>query len=125
MPEPHIVSVTTAGAASGGAVGLSWVLLGAQADALVVGMLAAIFVSAWLPQINSYMRSAAAVCFATLLAGYGSPHAAAFLTGYIPGSQADSVRMLSAVLIGAGTPRLFPLLLARGAGIAEGKGDQK
>ena len=58
MPEPNAISVVTAGAASGGAVGISWVLLGAQADALVVGMLAATFISAWLPQINSFFRSA-------------------------------------------------------------------
>ena len=118
MPEPHTVSVVTAGAASGGAVGLSWVLLGAQADALVVGMLAATFISAWLPQINDFFRSAAAVCLATLLAGYGSPHVAAWLASQIPGGQADSVRMLSAVLIGAATPKIFPLLLARGAAAA-------
>ena len=118
MPEPHTISVVTAGAASGGAVGISWVLLGAQADALVVGMLAATFISAWLPQINSFFRSAASVCLATLLAGYGSPHVAAWLASQIPGGQADSVRMLAAVLIGAVTPRIFPLLLARGAAAA-------
>ena len=87
MPEPHTISVVTAGAASGGAVGISWVLLGAQADALVVGMLAATFISAWLPQINSFFRSAASVCLATLLAGYGSPHVAAWLASQIPGGQ--------------------------------------
>lgn len=125
MPEPHIVSVTTAGAASGGAVGLSWILLGAQADALVVGMLAAIFVSAWMPQINDFFRSAAAVCLATLFAGYGSPHVAAWIAGSVPGAQADSVRMLSAVLIGASTPRIFPILLNRGAGAASGRGTEK
>ena len=118
MPEPHTISVVTAGAASGGAVGISWVLLGAQADALVVGMLAATFVCAWLPQINSFFRSAASVCLATLLAGYGSPHVAAWLASQIPGGQADSVRMLASVLIGAATPRIFPLLLARGAAAA-------
>ena len=118
MPEPHTISDVTAGAASGGAVGISGVLLGAQADALVVGMLAATFISAWLPQINSFFRSAASVCLATLLAGYGSPHVAALLASQIPGGQADSVRMLAAVLIGAATPRIFPLLLARGAAAA-------
>lgn len=124
MPGTPIVSVTTAGAASGGAVGISWVLLGAQADALVVGMLAATFVSAWLPQIDSYFRAAAAVCLSTLLAGYGSPHVAVFLASNIPGGQADNVRMLSAILIGATAPTLFPILLRRGQRIASGEGAQ-
>ena len=124
MPEPHTVSVVTAGAASGGAVGLSWVLLGAQADALVVGMLAATFVSAWLPQINDFFRSAAAVLLSALLAGYGSPHVAAWLAGNIPNGQADSVRMLSAVLIGAIAPRVFPILIERGAAAAQKRGEQ-
>ena len=124
MPEPHTVSVVTAGAASGGAVGLSWVLLGAQADALVVGMLAATFVSAWLPQINDFFRSAAAVLLSTLLAGYGSPDVAAWLAGSLPNGQADSVRMLSAVLIGAIAPRVFPILLERGAAAAQKRGEQ-
>lgn len=124
MPEPHTVSVVTAGAASGGAVGLSWVLLGAQADALVVGMLAAIFVSAWLPQINDFFRSAAAVLLSTLLAGYGSPYVSAWLASSLPNGQSDSVRMLSAVLIGAIAPRVFPILLERGAAAAQKRGEQ-
>lgn len=124
MPEPHTVSVVTAGAASGGAVGLSWVLLGAQADALVVGMLAATFVSAWLPQINDFFRSAAAVLLSTLLAGYGSPHVSAWLASSLPNGQSDSVRMLSAVLIGAIAPRVFPILLERGAAAAQKRGEQ-
>lgn len=113
MPEPH-TSAVTAGVAIGGGVSLSFSFLGASADALVIGMLSAIFVSAWLHKINSMGRAAAAVCLSSLLAAYGSPAAASIVAGLLPaGATADSLRMLCALGIGAAAPGVVPLLLQR------------
>ena len=120
MPEPH-TSTLVAGAVVGGSIGLTGTFFGAQADALVVGMLAAVFVSAWLHQINSVGRAAAAVCLSSLLAGYGSPTAASILAGMLPADQpSDGLRMLAAVAIGTAAPGVVPLLLTRARGIAQG-----
>lgn len=123
MPEPH-TSAVTAGVAIGGGVSLSFSLLGASADALVVGMLAAIFVSAWLHKVNTMGRAASAICLSSLLAGYGSPTVAGIVAGMLPGgATAESLRMLSALAIGAAAPGVVPLLLTRAETVVA-KGEQ-
>jgi len=120
MPEPH-TSTLVAGAVVGGSIGLTGTFFGAQADALVVGMLAAVFVSAWLHHINSVGRAAAAVCLSSLLAGYGSPAAASILATLLPTTHtAEDLRMLASVAIGTAAPGVVPLLLTRARGIARG-----
>lgn len=120
MPEPH-TSAVVSGVAIGGGVSLSFSLLGASADALVIGMLAAIFVSAWLHKINTLGRAASAVCFSSLLAGYASPAVAGIVAGMLPGgATAESLRMLCALGIGAAAPGVVPLLLTRAETVAKG-----
>lgn len=117
MAEPH--SATLAGAAIGASFSLTGTVLGAQPDALVLGLLAASFVSAWLHEINSLGRAAAAVCLSALLAGYLSPVLAPIVSGKVSGlSDGDPLRLLLAVAIGACAPGVVPLLLKRARGYA-------
>jgi len=110
MTEPHS---TIAGALAGAAVSPAALFLGAQVDALVIGLVAAVFVSIWLEQINNRLKAASAVLFSALLAGYGSPVAAGWVVGNVTSlsSGADGLRMLLALLIGALAPRMVPLLI--------------
>jgi hypothetical protein len=52
MTEPN----TTVGILVGSGIGLTGTLLGAQIDALLLGLIAAVFVSIWLPAINDRLR---------------------------------------------------------------------
>lgn len=106
MPDPHSV---TAGVITGSIFGLTGTILGAQVDALLIGLVAAIFVSIWLPTIDDRIKATASVALSSLLAGYGSPVAAAWLAtdqaGFANGSP---LRHLLALLIGAAAPALVP-----------------
>ena len=112
MAEPH--SAALGGAAMAASVTITGTFLGAQADALVLGLLAATFVSAWLHEINSLGRAAAAVCLSALLAGYLSPVLSPMVSGKLAGlSDGDPLRLLLAVAIGATAPGVVPALLTR------------
>ena len=74
MAEPHI---TATGAAVGLAAAPPLIVLGAQVDALVIGLAAAILVTFWMETIDSKLKSGAAMVFSALLAGYGSINRAA------------------------------------------------
>lgn len=112
MAEPH--STTAAGILLGTGIGLTGTIMGAQVDALLLGMFAAILVSIWLPSINDRWRAASAVGLSSLFAGYGSPVATAWLAAEQSGLRADSpLRLLVALAIGAGGPTLVPVLIDR------------
>ena len=104
---------TVAGALAGGLTSTISLALGAQLDAFIIGMVAAVFASIWLDTIDKPSKAAAAVFFSALLAGYGSP----VLAGWVEGSAAalasssGSLRLLLAFLIGAVAPRLVPLVI--------------
>jgi hypothetical protein len=117
MPEPHS---TTAGVIVGAGIGLTGTIMGAQLDALLLGMVAAILVSFWLPTVDTRGRAAAAVALSSLFAGYGSPLAAARLAIELGGADATPLRLLMALVIGTGGPMLIPLFLKRAAGFAQG-----
>lgn len=116
MAEPHI-------AATGAAVGLAaappLIVLGAQVDALIIGLAAAILATLMMETIDSKLKSGAAMLFASLLAGYGSPVGAEVAIGllapHVPSASIDggSLRLLLAFALGAGSPYLIPLLLRR------------
>lgn len=101
------------GAITGAAVSVPSVLLGAQVDALVIGLCAAVFVSIWLEQIDSRIKAAAAVLFSALLAGYGSPVAASYAASQVDvlGGNPDALRLLLAFLIGGAAPTCIPIAL--------------
>lgn len=101
------------GALTGAGVSTVTLLLGAQVDALVIGLIGAVFVSIWLETIDNRIKAAAAVLFAAMLAGYGSPVAAQWVTVNVPdvAGNPDELRMLLALVIGAVAPSVVPLLL--------------
>lgn len=97
--------------ATGAVVGLGTALLGAQVDALAIGLVAAIFVSIWMETIDDKLKAGSAALLSSMLAGYGSPKAAAWSSATIPGIGADddALRLLCAVLIGAMAPTVIPI----------------
>lgn len=105
---------TTAGILYGAGIGLTGTVLGAQADALLLGLASAIIVSIWLPSIDDRFKAAAAVAFATLLAGYGAPVASVWLAANVTGIEAtETLRLLSAVVIGGAAPPVIPITVIR------------
>ena len=102
MPDPHV----TAGIALGAAVSPVAILLGAHVDALVIGMMAAVFISFWLQSVDSKTKAVSAVLFASMMAGYGSPLAVAYVTTHAPelASDADALRLFLAFALGAVSP---------------------
>lgn len=120
MAEPH---ATSAGILACAGIGLTGTIMGAQVDALIMGLIAAVFVSIWLPSINDRLRAASAVAISSLLAGYGSP----VLAGWLVASQHgfagwSELRMLLAVLIGAVCPALMPAAIERARSLIAGAG---
>lgn len=105
MAEPH------ASMATGAAVGLGTALLGAQVDALAVGLVAATFMAIWMEAIDDKLKAGAAALLASMLAGYGSPHAAAYAASVVPAlaTGGDSLRLLMATVIGAASPTVIPI----------------
>lgn len=110
MPEPH--STTVVGLAVGAGIGLTGTVFGAQADALLIGLVSAILISFWLPTIDDRRKAAASVAMSSLLAGYGSPVAAAWLAADQASlGSGGPLRLLLALAIGAATPTLIPVIL--------------
>lgn len=109
MPEPHSTAI---GIAVGAGIGLTGTLMGAQVDALLVGLVAAILISFWLPTIDDRRKAAASVALSSLLAGYGSPVAAAWLAGTETALHGGpDMRLLLALVIGIFCPTVVPVLL--------------
>lgn len=108
MPDPHS---TTAGVIAGTGIGLTGTLLGAQVDALLIGLMAAIFVSIWMPTIDNRIKALAADAMSSLLAGYGSPVAAAWLATEQQGfGNGSPLRLL---LLFSGTYRVWHFRVMR------------
>lgn len=108
MAEPH--STVLAGALAGAGVSSVTLLLGAQVDALVLGLIAAILVSIWMENIDNKGKAAAAVLLSAILAGYGSPVAAQYISASVTGiTMTDPLRLLLAAVIGAMAPGIIPL----------------
>ena len=112
MPEPHS---TTAGIITCGSIGITGSLFGAEIDALLLGMCSAIFVSIWLPTVNDRVKAAAAVAMSSLMAGYGSPVAVAWVASDQAALAASGspLRLLMAIAIGAACPTVVPVAIAR------------
>lgn len=111
MAEPHSSAIgAVAGAAAAAPAAL---FLGAHVDALIIGLMAAVFSSIWLPTVDDKVKAFASVCLSALLAGYGAPIAVANAASVVPGIvlAPDQARPLLAVVIGAVCPLLVPVLL--------------
>ncbi len=102
---------TIAGAAAGGVTSTISIFMGAQVDALVIGLIAAVFVSIQLDMIDNRIKAASAVLFASLLAGYGSPVVAEWVASNTTSiaANAEALRLLAALIIGGSAPSLVPL----------------
>lgn len=111
MLEPH--SSTASGLAIGTSAGiLSGTYLGADIQALVIGLIASILVSAWLPAVSGRVRAASAVLLASLFAAEGALAVAIYMAPSIPGVELEHLKQLAATMIGACTPTLFPIFLS-------------
>jgi len=119
MAEPHSTAI---GAATGAIAALPAMFLGAHVDALILGLMASIFISIWLPSVDDRAKAFSAVCLSSLLAGYGAPIAAAYAATQLPtvATQADQARLFLAVLIGIVSPALVPTLIGKLTKRAEG-----
>lgn len=119
MAEPHSTAI---GAATGAVAALPAMFLGAHVDALILGLMASIFISIWLPSVDDRAKAFSAVCLSSLLAGYGAPIAAAYAATKVPVGtmEIDQARLLLAVLIGIVSPGLVPALLGKLTKRAEG-----
>lgn len=112
MPEPH--STTVVGIAVGAGIGLTGTVFGAQADALLIGLVSAILISFWLPTIDDRKKAIASVALSSLLAGYGSPVFAVWLASTQPALPASAeLGRLLALLIGVFCPTIVPVVLGR------------
>jgi hypothetical protein len=110
MAEPH--ATVLAGALAGAGMSSVTILLGAQVDALVAGLIAAVLISIWLDTIDNKVKAGAAVLLSSLLAGYGSPVAAYWLSSSVTTvGDSESLRLLLAVAIGITAPTVVPLLI--------------
>lgn len=110
MAEPH--STVLAGALQASVASSVTILLGAQVDALVLGLFGAILASIWMESIDNKGKAAAAVLLSALLAGYGSPVAAEYIAASINGiTITDPLRLLMALMIGALAPTAVPMVI--------------
>ena len=118
MVEPNS---TTAGVLIGTGIGLTGTIMGAQVDALIVGLIAAILISIWLPAIDDRLKAAASVSLSAVLAGYGSPVAVGWIAAQPQGiSASDPLRLLLAAVIGIAVPSLLPKVLGKLGAKVEG-----
>lgn len=118
MTEP---GATVVSSAAGAGLRLSFTLLGADAQALVVGLVAAVLMSFWLPAVDQRSKACASVMFSALASGYGAAAAAAVAADNLPVlGKVEQLHMLMAVIIGALLPVLMPAIIKRAKQIIGG-----
>jgi hypothetical protein len=114
-PEPV---ASNAVMAAGALTALPMALFGVRADALGLGLFAALLISFWLPTVSTRVRAFAAVTLSGVAAGYLAPLAAGWLASAIsamPGSWAPdehALRLPVALLLGIVGPTLIPALMS-------------
>lgn len=112
MQPIQTASEAVTGIAIGAAASTVSLAFGAPWDALVAGLLGAVFISIWLETIDSRGKAASAIVFSALLAAYGSPFAATKMASlFLEGADPNLLRVFMAFLIGAVSPSVVPLLL--------------
>jgi predicted membrane-bound spermidine synthase len=82
-------------------------------DAMIVGLMAASFVTFWLQTVDSIPKAASAVFFSALLSSFGGPVAAVYLIAKFPTLKdaSETLPLLAAVIIGSTVTWGFPLLI--------------
>lgn len=105
---------TVAGVAAGTYIGLSGTILGAQPEAVVIGLMTAIPAAVFVPAVSGKLRACSAVALGAALAGYGATALAQWLAAHVGDiGTAEALRPLAAALLGAGTPTLGPVIIGR------------
>ena len=110
MNDPHAATQAAQSAIAFTGISTIGMLLASHADTLVFGLAAAVAVTIWLDTINGIAKSASAIIFATLVAGYSPPLLAAYLGQkftYLAGME-SGLRILLAILVGGMVPHVFP-----------------
>mgnify|MGYP000896497415 CR=1 FL=1 len=110
MTEPSSIGLATLNLS----IVITGTIIGAQTDALAVGLMAGVLVSLWLHEVNSYRRAISAMLFSSVLAGYLSPFLSDWASAQWAIRNGDALRLAISMLIGAAAPSIFPLLLRRG-----------
>lgn len=119
MPEPH--SSTAAGLAAGAGLSLTTTFLGAQVDALMVGLVAAILASIMLDTIDTRPKAFAAVLLSALTAAYLPQVLVGWLASNIEHlGGGEPLRMVLALVVGASGPTVIPVGVERIKGIVGG-----
>jgi hypothetical protein len=86
---------------------------GLDLDALIVGLMAASFVTFWLDTVNDPLKAGSAILFSALLSGYGGPVVSVYAMGKVPvlvGAD-GALSALAAVLIGSSVTWGLPILI--------------
>lgn len=106
MADPHVTTGTLIGAT----VSPTLLLMGAQVDALIVGLMAAVLATFWLEAVDSKPKAFGSVLLSSMLAGYGSPLAVAYSVSKVPeiAGTGDVLRLFCAALIGVMVTVLLP-----------------
>jgi len=117
MPEP--LHSTAVGVAVGAGIGVSGSVFGADAQALLVGLVAAVLISFWLPTIDDRKKAAAGVALSSLFAGYGAPWGSTVLADRFHVAGGPPLVLLLALVLGVACPTLVPVAL----GWAKRKGE--
>lgn len=114
MAEP--TSSAVAGAVAAAPAALFSTFLGADVNAVIVGLIAAVFFTIVSAKLDDKVKAGASVLLSSLLAGYGAPVAAVAAQAHFPeigAAGAEPIRMLLAVLIGVAGPTALSALLSR------------
>ncbi|WP_430434246.1 hypothetical protein [Methyloversatilis sp.] len=128
MTEP---TSTAGGAAGGAAISLlPAVMLGAQIDALLLGLIGSFIAVAWFDELNSMRRAAASVIAGALVCGVLSGLLAVAMWSSLPARMqtllnVESLRMPIALVIGFLVPSVGPVLKRRAERAAEGRGGEQ
>jgi len=86
---------------------------GLDIDALIVGLMAASFVTFWLDTVDNPLKAGSAILFSALLSGYGGPVASIYAVAKMPmlvGAE-GGVSALAAVIIGSSVTWGLPILI--------------
>ena len=118
MADPH----ATTGSLIGATVSPTMLLMGAQVDALIIGLVAAVFATFWFESVDSKPKAAGAVLLSSMLAGYGSPVAVVYATANVPAiaQVGDVLRLLCAVIISVAVVALLPAVVNWAKGKVKG-----
>ena len=86
---------------------------GLDFDAMIVGLMAASFITFWLDTVDNVPKAASAILFSALLSGFAPSVIAAYLIGKFPdlAQTSSALTLFMAVLVGGSVTWGIPLLI--------------